>query len=476
MSCAESERLENPAAADFHAVFLAAPSALALASADPVPRVISANPAFAALLGIPELALEGRRLDQVFRATAAEQVRRAFDQCRLTGAPVRLRIAHAPADHLVRLQIELRPRPSGSGVVLEVRQLDRALALAELGEAGVLAEVGALSRGMVYIHDVPRRELRHSDHPLAGRLGFTGLPIDLGRFREMIHPEDFARFVVHGEEAVAAADNRLVRGTYRVLAADGGWLWLDLRTRVFARGPEGEVKRLIGVATDVTQAHTHAAALSDAATALAHAEIAERRRIGRELHDSTAQQLVAARLGLGALERHLGPESDATGLLDDVRRAVASAQQEIRNFSYMLHPPSLQQEGLERTLRAFAAGFARRTGLTISVRVARQCCPLPFPVEVALFRVSQEALMNVYRHARASHAWLRLSLEGKLVVLEVEDNGVGLGPCPKPAKQAGVGVSGMEARMLQLGGRFELSPGRVGVKVRAAVAAERPEL
>lgn len=477
MSYAQVDRLAMPAVGDFHAVFNAASAALALASTEPAPRVLFANPAFADLLGFTESALEGRRLDQVFRATAAEQVRRAADQCRLSGEAVRLRIAHAPGDHVVRLQLDLRPVASDPpAIVIEVRQLERPMSLSELGEAGVLAEIGALSRGMVYIHDVPRRQLRHSDHALASRLGFTGVPIDLERLREMVHPEDFSRFVAHGEESVAADDRRVVRGAYRFVGAGDAWLWIDLRTRVFARGVDGEVKRLIGVATDVTEAHTHAAALASAATALAHAEIAERRRIGRELHDSTAQQLVAARLGLGALERQLGPAAEGLSLLADVRRAVMDAQQEIRNFSYVLHPPSLQQEGLDRTLRAFAAGFGRRTDLAISVRIARKCCPLPFPVEVALFRVAQEALMNVYRHARATQAWVRLSRQDGKVVLEVEDNGVGLGPSPKSGKQAGVGVSGMKARMLQLGGRFELLAGKAGLKVRATLAAERAEL
>ena len=91
MSYAEIDRLEPPALVDFHAIFHAAPAALALASAEPVPRILSANAAFAAILGLPEGTLEGRRLDQVFRATAAEHVRHAFEQCRLSGEPVRLR-------------------------------------------------------------------------------------------------------------------------------------------------------------------------------------------------------------------------------------------------------------------------------------------------------------------------------------------------------------------------------------------------
>jgi signal transduction histidine kinase len=170
------------------------------------------------------------------------------------------------------------------------------------------------------------------------------------------------------------------------------------------------------------------------------------------------------------LERETALSEDSRQVLDQAHRAVADAQHEIRNFSYMLHPPHLRDEGLEKTLRRFAAGLARRTGLSIRVRVARNVGPLAFPIQVALFRVTQEGLMNVYRHAHASSAGVRLMRVGADVVLEVEDDGVGLPP-GRTDRIAGVGISGMQARMTQLGGRFELIRRPVGTKVRASIGA-----
>src|SRR5207248_1321077 len=127
-----------------------------------------------------------------------------------------------------------------------------------------------------------------------------------------------------------------------------------------------------------------------------------------------------------------------------------------------LHPPSLIESGLEESLRTFVIGFARRTGIDISVEVARGGWRLPFAIKVALFRVAQEALMNVYRHAQAANAVVRLQHKGRRIVLEVEDDGIGIG-ADGEALAEGVGISGMRARMIQVGGAFDLMAGREGV-------------
>jgi signal transduction histidine kinase len=236
------------------------------------------------------------------------------------------------------------------------------------------------------------------------------------------------------------------------------------------------VQRILGVTTDESEHYEHQAELAAAANALAHAELNERRRIGRELHDSTAQLLVAARLGLNRLSVQGELSGEPLRVLDDARQAIESAQREIRNFSFVLHPPALLEAGgLEDSLRTFAVGFGRRTGLEIGLEAGRRSLHLPFRTKVALFRVAQEALMNVYRHAGAASAVVRLKHRRGRVILEIEDDGVGL-PGDGQTPPEGVGISGMRARMKQLGGAFELTAGRVGVLVRASVddGDERP--
>lgn len=478
MSVVQVNPREWPPEGAFAEMFRVAPEPMALlCPAQPHPRVAVANEAFRTLFGLTETSAVGRRIDQILRGAGSEQVAHAVEECLAGGEPVRLRIAHALGGDLIRLQIQIRRLQVESDpcLLLTASVPQGAITLAELGEAGVLSELGTLSRGLVYIHDVSRRVLRHSRHPLVKRLGLSGGPIGIDSVRQMVHPEDLDAWDAYTAEQVQVPDDRVSKATFRLKGAGGEWRWINVRTRVFARDADGQVQRVIGVATDVTDVHDHARAMADAATALAHAELNERRRIGRELHDSTAQLLVAARLGLGALERRGDLNGDDQRAVADVARTVADAQHEIRSFSYLLHPPSLQEEGLEATLKTFGAGFAHRTGLKIDVEVAQGPWELPYAVEVALFRVAQEALMNVYRHARAKRVSVRLERRGGNVVLEVEDDGHGLkGDGLTPI---GVGINGMRARMTQLGGAFELTPSDVGVRVRASVAAEaRPEL
>lgn len=210
------------------------------------------------------------------------------------------------------------------------------------------------------------------------------------------------------------------------------------------------------------------------ALALAQAEQNERRRVGRELHDSTAQLLVAAQLGLSALQRRLKLTGEPRRIVNDVRRSIAAAQSEIRTFSFMLHPPSLRDGGLAKTLEDFGAGFGLRTGLEVTVEIGDGPWDLPEAAEMALFRVAQEALMNVYRHARAQRAAVRLFRDGGFVVLEVEDDGVGMQRLrhgKAPAEPLGVGVGSMLARMRQLGGSLTLDSHGTGLRVRARAPA-----
>lgn len=464
----------------WQSIFLAAPTPQALVEPHVTePRIARANEAFLATLALGRAAVDGRPVATVFRATAGRQVRLAVETCFRTREGCRVRIAHAPADQLVRLSVEVRPLNAGDQplALVTLAPLTEKLSLAELGEAGVLAEIGPLSRGLVYIRDVRTGWKRNSRHPLRKRLGMPYEGVTATPYSEWVHPEDQSEFERYLGALDSASDADVVRATVRMRDVEGEWLWINLRARVFARDAEGKVSRIIGVATDVTESFTHAEALNQAAAALAHAELNERRRIGRELHDSTAQLLVAARLGLGRLQRELAPPGAARQAIDELRSVIAAAQREIRNFTYVLHPPGLRDQGLETTLRLFANGFAHRTGLEVTVSARKGGARLPFTVEVALFRVAQEALMNVYRHAGATRASVRLARRREQVILEVEDDGVGLSPERLTDPPTGVGVEGMRARMLQLGGRFELAAGAKGLLVRAIAPQDlRPKV
>jgi signal transduction histidine kinase len=195
----------------------------------------------------------------------------------------------------------------------------------------------------------------------------------------------------------------------------------------------------------------------------------ERRRIGRELHDSTSQLLVGLKLCLMRL-KEAGDRSPAYGIFDEMDEILLDIDQEIRSISFLLHPPRLQGRGLAEALRYMARGFARRTGLDVRVEVEGDL-PARIPeIEAALYRLTQEALANAYRHATATVVTVRLvARHGSVVHLLIEDDGSELGSTAMIPVEPGVGIEGMSARVAELGGRFSFHRTGRGCRLHASI-------
>jgi signal transduction histidine kinase len=193
----------------------------------------------------------------------------------------------------------------------------------------------------------------------------------------------------------------------------------------------------------------------------------ERRRIAREMHDSTVQDLVAIGLMLRRLESLVG-RPGAKKILNEARSVLATTQQDLRTLSYLLHPPVLDDEGLVVALRSLIRGLASR----MSIRVDLSCDvpPRTSPaLEHQLYRVVQEALINVHKHADATRVQVRFFREGNRLILEVEDDGVGLGEAGGAEVRLGVGIRGMHQRIEEFGGTVTLASEGQGLLVRAEV-------
>jgi signal transduction histidine kinase len=199
----------------------------------------------------------------------------------------------------------------------------------------------------------------------------------------------------------------------------------------------------------------------------------ERKRIGRELHDSTSQLLVGLKLCLMRLKVADSPRK-TSNIMDEMDEILLDIDQEIRSISFLLHPPRLQGRGLSEAIRYMVRGFARRSGLDVRVDVEGDL-PTRIPeVEAALYRLTQEALSNVHRHAAASLVKIRLvARHGSIVHLLIEDNGHGIGGAALRPVEPGVGIEGMSARITELGGRFSLS--RVGRGCRLLASIPMPK-
>ena len=254
---------------------------------------------------------------------------------------------------------------------------------------------------------------------------------------------------------------------------DGQVFPVELRTFAIldeARTPTG----MWAIVRDISERKRAEAALRLLAQRLRHAQDEEQRRIARELHDSTAQRLAAATMSLGRLEDLVAPASEQVQkLLHESLQLIEQCSQEVRTISYLLHPPFLEQLGLGPALRAYAEGFAKRSGIEVGIEIAPNLPRFSSEVELALFRVAQESLGNVYRHSGSRRAWLRLTNGGDLM-LEIEDEGRGLPPEVLTAVRStgvatGVGIAGMHERLDLVGGTLDITSSPGGTTVSAIV-------
>lgn len=209
----------------------------------------------------------------------------------------------------------------------------------------------------------------------------------------------------------------------------------------------------------------------------------ERRRIARDLHDITGQELAVVIMQLMQVARQQSADSDAMKGITDAAGMVRKIEDEIRTLSYVLHPPLIDELGLGAALNWYVEGFSKRSGIDVKVDIPEGFPRLNREKELALFRVVQEALTNVMRHSGSRTARIQLDFNVETVALSVNDDGKGIGQKrfgPKMPKEHGVGIMGMRERLEQLGGGLEVHPLSKGTEVVAtmpigeAAPVERP--
>ncbi len=241
---------------------------------------------------------------------------------------------------------------------------------------------------------------------------------------------------------------------------------------IVARFTEGgRVDSLAAIMRDLSGQKQAENALSVLAGALMRSQDDERRRIGRELHDSTAQALAALEIELSRVQRQLGgAESRAGASLAECMALAKQCSQETRTISYLLHPPLLDEMGLVSAVRWFLDGFAQRSGIDVAFRATENFDRLPEAIELTLFRVVQECLSNIHRSSGSKTARIELIREPGSVCLEVSDQGRGIPPAvlaefQRVGVSTGVGLTGMRERVRQLHGTFALEQTSPGTRI-----------
>ncbi len=248
--------------------------------------------------------------------------------------------------------------------------------------------------------------------------------------------------------------------------------WCDNKY-VPLRNASGEIIGVIATVRDVTGRKRHEDELHELSSRLLQLQDEERRHIARDLHDSLAQQLMAASLNLARLRKlPASARSKRAAIISDTRRMVSDSARQIRSISYLLHPPLLDELGLASAIEEFSQGFSQRTGIRVDVDLQLRAARLTQEIETALFRILQESLGNIQKHSASETAAIRLVSDGRCITLEISDRGKGipgsaLNSYAAQPQKLGVGISGMRERMRQLGGRLEISSNNQGTTVRA---------
>lgn len=240
-------------------------------------------------------------------------------------------------------------------------------------------------------------------------------------------------------------------------------------------GPNGELIRLISSFADITEMKNAERAIHDLSNRLLQLQDAERRRIGRELHDGLAQTVLAINLSLAQVRQSLSSQEEpAARSLEKARNLTQQMSREIRTLSYLLHPPLLDDLGLLSTLKEYVHGFSERSGIETQLLTLAPFARLPQPVEIALFRIVQESLANIQRHSGSATAQIRLSQQDSRIILEVIDHGHGILGTP-PSSLEGAFPQGTALTGLGEGEAITGLAGRVKSDVHHGSASVHPE-
>src|SRR5882672_3191524 len=304
---------------------------------------------------------------------------------------------------------------------------------------------------------------------------YTGLELkDLqgDGWQTMLHPEDRDRVLKVWHESVVNGTPYEQEERHR--RADGVYRWF-LARGVPLRNAEGRIVRWYGTNTDIEDRKEAEEELRRVSGQLFRAQEEERRRIARDLHDSTAQHLVL----LAAALKRLQNSASARGpkfrpVFSEAQELAALALREVRTLSYLLYPPMLDESGLEDAISHYVEGYGERTGVQVNVQVSPRLGRLGRDTEMVLFRVVQESLTNVQRHSGSRRASVRLKRIKDQVILEIRDEGRGMGRKVEKIRKIlpGVGITSMRERVRQIGGGLEIESTSKGTTVRARITVD----
>jgi PAS domain S-box-containing protein len=321
-------------------------------------------------------------------------------------------------------------------------------------------------------------------------LDFTGRPLEreLGNgWSEGVHPDDLQRCLQTYGQAFDA--RQPFRMEYRLQRFDGEYRWI-LDTGVARFGSDGTFEGYIGSCIDITDQkqveealrareqslRRTQAELRALARRLLQAQEQERGRLAREMHDDWTQRLAVLAIDAVKLERRLGDPNAARTLLHAMREQLVALSEDVHALSRQLHPSILDDVGLVEALRSECAAFARREGIAVAYHGGAVPTEMPRDVALCVYRVAQEALRNIARHAAVKEASVSLGGGHGELVLCVQDRGAGFDPS-RVRSTPGLGLSSMQERAHLIEAELSIrsQPGQgTTVTLRVPLTASQP--
>ena len=448
--------------------------------ADGTPRFEQANETVAALAGRPLKKVLGQRPRDCLPPEIGDCLETRLAICYATCEPVLYERSIEGPDGTMAFRTHLIPIVGRFGKVEHVVGITRDVSFEanQVREAqqnaALLQRLGIALPSAIYLLNIRDSAIRFiGGDPDPERQEWRAKAEAAGpeASKLFMHPDDYPKVTEHRQRLAALRDGEVETVEFRVLKPDGEYRPHSNRETVFSRNSKGEVEFVLGVSEDITNRDLAEKQVRDLSERLLTSQIDERRRIAEDLHDSTGQHLFAVGLALTRARssqtagKAQGNRAMLLEALDDARHSLQVAQREVRMLSYLLHPPEIVSEGLCEAIRNFARGFARRSGHYVEVHLAPEADTIGDEASLNLFRACQEALTNIYRHAEASMAIIELEVDDSEVRLEITDDGAGV----DPAKDLGVGLSGMQERMKRLGGDMQISSGPGGTTLLVRV-------
>jgi PAS domain S-box-containing protein len=246
---------------------------------------------------------------------------------------------------------------------------------------------------------------------------------------------------------------------FRLSMPEGSEKWLSAHADIRS-------DRIFGVSFDVTKRKQLEHRAKELTEQLVRIQEDERQKISQELHDSTAQHLVAASLLLGSL-RPTALSDRQRGAWDDCDRSLQEALRELRSFSYLMHPPALERDSFSSTVRQYVDGFCNRAAIDVGLRLDNRADALPPEVLRMLLRLVQEGLSNIQRHSGSTRALIHIRQVRDRLHVVIRDNGRGTGSTGP--LRPGRGIGGMAARIEHYEGRLRIDSGPTGTAVHASM-------